>query len=39
VSHFTDSYLGLIDLDQSHDHTFESIVATIGIPVAPLVSN
>ena len=32
VSHFTDSYIGLIDLDQSHSETFESIVATIGIP-------
>jgi hypothetical protein len=35
VGHFTDSYLGLVDLDQSHASTFETIVATIGIPVAP----
>jgi hypothetical protein len=35
VGHFTDSYLGLVDLDQSHPATFLTIVATIGIPVAP----
>ncbi len=35
VGHFTDSYLGLIDLDQSHAGTFETIVATIGVPQAP----
>jgi hypothetical protein len=35
VAHFTDSYIGLIDLDQSHAGTFESIVATIGVPQAP----
>lgn len=39
VSHFTDSYIGLVDLDQSHDDTFESIVATIGIPAPPRESN
>jgi hypothetical protein len=39
VSHFTDSYIGLIDLDQSHDGTFESIVATIGVPTPPRESN
>jgi DNA-binding beta-propeller fold protein YncE len=39
VAHFTDSYVGLIDLDQAHDATFESIVATIGIPTAPQESN
>jgi DNA-binding beta-propeller fold protein YncE len=38
VSHFTDSYIGLIDLDQSHSETFESIVATIGIPTPPQVA-
>jgi hypothetical protein len=35
VAHFTDSYIGLVDLDQSHPSTFETIVATIGIPVSP----
>jgi hypothetical protein len=35
IGHFTDSYIGLVDLDQSHFATFETIVATIGIPVAP----
>jgi len=30
VSHFTDSYVGLIDLDQAHPNTFGSIVASIG---------
>ena len=32
VAHFTDSYIGLVDLDQSHASSFETIVATIGIP-------
>jgi hypothetical protein len=35
VGHFTDSYIGVVDLDQSHASTFGTIVATIGIPVAP----
>jgi len=35
VGHFTDSYIGVIDLDQSHPSTFESIVATIGVPQPP----
>jgi hypothetical protein len=35
VTHFTDSYIGLIDLDQLHGDTFESIVATIGVPSPP----
>jgi hypothetical protein len=35
VGHFTDSYLGLVDLDQSHGTTFATIVATIGTPVSP----
>ena len=35
VGHFTDSYIGLVDLDQSHPLTYGSIVATIGIPTAP----
>jgi hypothetical protein len=35
LGHFTDSYIGVIDLDQSHGSTFETIVAAIGIPVSP----
>ncbi|MET0595479.1 MAG: hypothetical protein ABW133_22460 [Polyangiaceae bacterium] len=35
IGHFTDSYIGLVDLDQSHALTYGSIVATIGIPTAP----
>jgi hypothetical protein len=38
IGHFTDSYIGLIDLDQSHANTFESIVGTIGVPTPPAVS-
>ena len=36
LGHFTDSYIGLVDLDQSHGSTFGTIIATIGIPVTPL---
>ena len=39
VGHFTDSYIGLIDLDQSHADTFETIVASIGVPQAPSGTN
>jgi DNA-binding beta-propeller fold protein YncE len=35
VGHFTDSYIGVIDLDQSHAGTFETIVASIGVPTPP----
>jgi hypothetical protein len=35
VGHFTDSYIGLIDLDQSHAGTYASVVATIGAPQPP----
>lgn len=35
VGHFTDSYLGLLDLDMRHTATYLSIVATVGIPVPP----
>jgi len=37
VGHFTDSYLGVIDLDQRNP-TFGTIVATIGQPHAPRAS-
>jgi hypothetical protein len=35
LGHFTDSYIGLIDLDQTHAGTYASIVATIGAPQPP----
>jgi hypothetical protein len=35
VAHFTDSYIGVVDLDQAHGSTFATIVATIGTPVSP----
>lgn len=35
VGHFTDSYIGVIDLDQSHVDTYGSMVLTIGQPTAP----
>jgi hypothetical protein len=35
LGHFTDSYIGLIDLDQSHPGTYASVVATIGVPQPP----
>jgi hypothetical protein len=34
VAHFTDSYMGVIDLDERHK-TFGEIIATIGRPTAP----
>jgi hypothetical protein len=38
VGHFTDSYIGVVDLDESHAGTFETMVASIGVPQAPAVS-
>ncbi|MCL2824520.1 MAG: hypothetical protein FWD57_11060, partial [Polyangiaceae bacterium] len=35
VLHFTDSYIGVVDLDQRHTLTYPSIVATLGSPQAP----
>jgi hypothetical protein len=37
VGHFTDSYIGVIDLDQRHA-TYGQIVLTVGIPTAPRAS-
>jgi hypothetical protein len=37
VGHFTDSYLGVIDLDMRH-RTFGTLFASIGTPTAPLES-
>lgn len=35
VGHFTDSYLGVVDLDRRRPTTFGNMVATIGEPEAP----
>ena len=35
VGHFTDSYLGVVDLDQRRPQTFGNMVATIGEPEPP----
>jgi len=35
VGHFTDSYLGIISLDQRFPQTYATIVASIGSPKAP----
>lgn len=35
VTHFTDSYLGVVDLDMRHADTFGTMFASIGTPVAP----
>jgi DNA-binding beta-propeller fold protein YncE len=34
VVHFTDSYVGVVDLDRSHT-TYGTIVASVGVPKAP----
>ncbi|MCA9598800.1 MAG: hypothetical protein KC776_36060 [Myxococcales bacterium] len=38
VGHFTDSYIGVIDLDQRHKSTYGTILMTLGRPVAPRAS-
>lgn len=35
VSHFTDSYVGMVDLDMNNRTTFGSIYMTLGKPVPP----
>lgn len=35
VSHFTDSYIGAISLDQRYVHTYGATLATLGSPEAP----
>jgi hypothetical protein len=37
VGHFTDSYIGVIDLDQRNS-TYGQIVLTVGVPTAPRAS-
>lgn len=38
VGHFTDSYLGVVDLDMRHPETFGTMFASIGAPLPPLES-
>jgi hypothetical protein len=38
VAHFTDSYIGVVDLDQRHPSTYGTIVAGVGRPRPPRVS-
>jgi DNA-binding beta-propeller fold protein YncE len=35
VAHFTDSFLGVIDLDRRHTATYGTLIMTLGRPVAP----
>jgi hypothetical protein len=38
VAHFTDSYIGLIDLNQQNTNTYGKIVLSFGIPTEPRAS-
>jgi hypothetical protein len=38
VGHFTDSYIGVIDLDQRNIHTYGEIIMTVGAPTPPRAS-
>ena len=38
IGHFTDSYIGVVNLDQRHPVTFGSTVATLGAPEPPRAS-
>jgi len=35
VAHFTDSYVGVVDLNEGHPHTYGSLIASVEVPVAP----
>ncbi|AUX42178.1 uncharacterized protein SOCE26_036050 [Sorangium cellulosum] len=35
IAHFTDSYLGVVDLDMRNANTFGSMILTVGRPVPP----
>jgi len=35
VGHFTDSYIGVVGLDQGNPNTYGKMILTIGQPVAP----
>lgn len=38
VAHFTDSYVGVLSLDQRYPRTYGSTLATIGVPTPPRAS-
>lgn len=38
VAQFTDSYIGVISLDQRHPATYGTLIATVGTPVSPRAS-
>ena len=38
IGHFTDSYLGVVDLDQRHTLTYGKMLLTVGQPIAPRAS-
>ncbi|MEP7120759.1 MAG: hypothetical protein ABJE95_07615 [Byssovorax sp.] len=38
VGHFTDSYLGVVDLDMRHPQTFGTMFASVGVPTPPKAS-
>jgi hypothetical protein len=35
VAHFTDSYIGVIDLDRRHTATYGTMIRALGVPTAP----
>jgi len=39
VGHFTDSYIGVVDLDRRRPLTYSQMFATVGVPVPPTESN
>ena len=38
IGHFTDSYLGVVDLDMRHPQTFGTMFASVGTPTPPKAS-
>jgi hypothetical protein len=38
IGHFTDSYVGVVDLDQRHKKTYATILMTLGRPTPPRAS-
>jgi hypothetical protein len=38
IGHFTDSYLGVVDLNRKHTETYGTILLSVGSPVAPRAS-
>jgi hypothetical protein len=38
LGHFTDSYFGVMSLDQRHPKTYGTLIATIGVPTPPRAS-